>query len=102
VEALLIPLRDLRAQDLLYPQPPMLRASWSLVVNACTPQRDLRPRQSYSERIAASLWGSGAWLSWRMPPPAREVVNPSADVDQRRLQLRPEGFERNPQCSASA
>jgi hypothetical protein len=79
VTALLIRLSDPRAHDLLYPEPPMLRASWSLVVNASTPQRDLRPQRSYSERIAASLWGSGAWLSWRTPPPEPAVVNPSAD-----------------------
>ena len=43
VTALLISLGDPRAQDLLYPDPPMLRASWSLVVKASTTQRDLRP-----------------------------------------------------------
>jgi hypothetical protein len=77
VEALLIALRDPKAYSLTYWDPPMLVASWSLVLRASTTQRDLRPERSYSARIAASLWGSGAWLSWRMPPPDTTAVQPS-------------------------
>jgi hypothetical protein len=69
VEAFLIALDDPKARDLTYREPPMLYASWALVLRASTAQHDLRPQRSYSARIAASLWGSGAWLSWRMPPP---------------------------------
>lgn len=82
LSALLIPLSDPRAQDLRFPEPPMLRTSWSMLVEASTAQRDLRPRGSYSERISASLWGSGAWLSWRKPPPATAVINSSPDLFQ--------------------
>jgi hypothetical protein len=80
VQALLIALRDPRAQELTYAEPPMLHASWSLVLRASTPKHDLRPDRSYSARIAASLWGGGAWLSWRMPPPERKSVERSPDL----------------------
>ena len=83
VSTLLIPLHDPRARDLQYPEPPTLRASWSLIAGASTQQRDLRPSKSYSERIAGRLWGSGAWLSWRMPPPELEVADESGDLLQR-------------------
>ena len=69
VEALLIPLRDDRAAQLAFPEPPMLRASWAHLCQASVPGKDPRPDGSYSARIAASLWGSGVWLAWRMPPP---------------------------------
>jgi Leucine-rich repeat (LRR) protein len=82
LKALLIPLRDPRAQDLRFAEPPMLRTSWSLVVEASTADHDLRPRGSYSEQISASLWGSGAWLSWRKPPPKTAVINASHDPFQ--------------------
>jgi hypothetical protein len=83
VEALLIALEDPKAYSLTYWEPPMLFASWSLVLRASTTQRDLRPERSYSARIAASLWGSGAWLSWRMPPPDTPAVQPSPGLLQR-------------------
>ena len=67
VTPLLIPLNAARAGNILYSEPPMLRRSWSIIVNASTPKKDLRPPHSYAARIGASLWGSGAWLAWRMP-----------------------------------
>ena len=67
VTALLIPLKDSRAEKLLYSEPPMLRRSWSIIVNASTPEKDLRSPRSYAARIGASLYGSGAWLAWRKP-----------------------------------
>jgi hypothetical protein len=68
VTPLLITLKDKRAASLLYREPPMLRRSWSMIVEASTPEKDLRPARSYAARIGACLWGSGAWLAWRMPP----------------------------------
>ena len=83
VEALLIALRDSKAQELTYPEPPMLYASWALVLRASTTQHDLRPKLSYSARVAASLWGSGAWLSWRTPlPPDLPTPEPAPELLQ--------------------
>jgi hypothetical protein len=67
VTPLLLTLKDPRAEMLLYNEPPMLRHSWALIVEASTPQRDPRPPGSYSARIGGNLWGSSAWLAWRMP-----------------------------------
>jgi hypothetical protein len=67
VTALLIPLKDPRAGSVQYSEPPMLRRSWAMIVSASTPEKDLRPPQSYAARIGGSLWGSSAWLAWRMP-----------------------------------
>jgi hypothetical protein len=59
-------LNDERAQQLSFPNPPMLRASWSLVVQNSTRQ-GVVPSGSYSAKIGANLWGSGAWLTWQVP-----------------------------------
>jgi hypothetical protein len=75
VQALLIALDDPQTKSLNYPEPPMLSASWALIVRAGGVKHDLRPKHSYSARVAASLWGSGAWLSWRMPPPQTETAS---------------------------
>jgi hypothetical protein len=82
VDALLIALGDPKARDLTYPEPPMLYASWALVLRASTTQHDLRPERSYSARVAASLWGTGAWLSWRMPPAENTTAQSSPELLQ--------------------
>jgi len=64
---LLITLKDSRAGKLLYKEPPMLRRSWAIIVQASTPQKDLRAAGSYAACIGGSLWGGGAWLAWRQP-----------------------------------
>jgi hypothetical protein len=67
VTSLMIPLADPRAREIVYYEPPMLRSSWSLILGASSSEHDLRAPRSYAARIAGSLWGSGAWLAWRMP-----------------------------------
>jgi len=79
VTSLLIPLVDPRVTDLGYREPPMLRSSWSLILKASTPEHDLRPPGSYAAVIGSSLWGTGAWLEWRMPA-AIEMKAPSEDL----------------------
>jgi hypothetical protein len=87
VEALLVAMKDPRAQSLVYQEPPMLYSSWALILKASTVQHDLRPERSYSARIAASLWGSGAWLSWRMPSPDTVTSAGTAQPSPGSLQL---------------
>jgi hypothetical protein len=78
VTSLLYSVNDPRAAGLRYPEPPMLRSSWLLIVQNRSGNSDARPAHSYSARIAGSLWGSGAWLSWKMPPPVEALdVTPS-------------------------
>jgi hypothetical protein len=46
--------------------PPMLRSSWNLIVQTGA-QAGLIPQGSYVSRIGANLWGSSAWLEWKLP-----------------------------------
>ncbi len=66
VTSLLLYLKDERAAQLTYPQPPMLRSSWSLIVRNST-KLGIVPARSYSAQIAGNLWGSGACLAWTAP-----------------------------------
>src|SRR5216684_5085524 len=50
--------------------PPMLRSSWSILVNRSLVDQKLVPPGSYTLRITGRLWGSGPWLVWRTPSPA--------------------------------
>jgi hypothetical protein len=82
VTCLRLYLDDPSALTLSYPFPPMLLASWSIIVKNCPTQNNLVPAKSFSASIAGSLWGSGAWLGWKLPEtaaaPSFEEV---ADVD---------------------
>ncbi len=66
---------DERAQQLSFPNPPMLRSSWSLVVQNST-RAGVVPSGSYSARIGANLWGAGAWLTWKVPQPEAKLASP--------------------------
>jgi hypothetical protein len=79
VTSLLIPLADPRAKDLSYAEPPMLRSSWSFILDASTAEHDLRPPRSYAAVIGTSLWGTGAWLAWRRPTTV-ETKAPSQEL----------------------
>jgi len=59
-------LNDDRARQLSFPDPPMLRSSWSLVVQNST-RPELVPSGSYASRVGANLWGAGAYLTWKVP-----------------------------------
>jgi hypothetical protein len=68
VMSLLLYLGDAIAQSTAFPQPPMLRSSWDIVVQSKGPNLTGRvPSGSYSFKIGGRLWGSGAWLQWRAP-----------------------------------
>lgn len=59
--------------------PPMLRTSWSVLVNRSLPRTDVVPRGSYSARIGDRIWGSGAWLTWLRPERREEESSPGPD-----------------------
>ena len=44
--------------------PPMLRASWSIVMKHSLKSAKLVPHDSFSARISTHLWGDGIWLRW--------------------------------------
>jgi hypothetical protein len=47
-----------------YSQPPMLRKSWSVVVDRAIEDRRLIPAGSLSSRISPQIWGDSVWLIW--------------------------------------
>jgi hypothetical protein len=54
-------------------EPPMLRSSWRLIVESTATRHDVVPQDSYAATIGNRLWGSGAYLVWRMPESALPV-----------------------------
>ncbi len=61
--------------------PPMLRASWKMLLEASAQKGDanLIPPQSLASQVAPHIWGAGAWLSWRgdKPLPAQAPTAPA-------------------------
>jgi hypothetical protein len=51
----------------LFQSPPMMRRSWSLVVNATAVRAELIPAGSLPTEIWKRLWGGEMWLIWRAP-----------------------------------
>lgn len=47
-----------------YKVPPMLRRSWSIVVERAARRRDLVPAGSLASRAGNAIWGNSAWLIW--------------------------------------
>jgi len=62
--------------------PPMLRSSWNLIVQKGS-QAGLIPQGSYVSRIGANLWGSSAWLEWKLP----RSLDDFNEVDPARIDL---------------
>jgi hypothetical protein len=65
--------------------PPMLRASWELLVQASVEHPDLVPSGSFAERASQTLTTGGPWFSWRGEPPAAR--RPATPVEDRRSAL---------------
>jgi hypothetical protein len=49
-----------------YSMPPMLRRSWSIVVEHAARRRDLVPAGSFASRAGSAIWGNSIWLIWEM------------------------------------
>ena len=67
--------------------PPLLRASWRLLIEASATRPDLIPAGSLAARIADRVWGSGAWLVWEQPPAADPQEAATAPVEQSMSQM---------------
>jgi hypothetical protein len=48
-----------------FAEPPMLKSSWSIVVEASAGRPELVPRGSFSAIIAPTVLAGGPWLRWR-------------------------------------
>jgi hypothetical protein len=57
-----------------FPDPPMFRQSWSIVVQATAQKPELVPATSTSSEAALQIINQGPWLLWRSPY-ASESVN---------------------------
>jgi len=55
--------------DYRFAVPPMLRASWLLLLRESSQQAELIGKDSYVLRIAERIWGDGAWLLWSAQDP---------------------------------
>ncbi|HEV7333086.1 MAG TPA: hypothetical protein VGN63_18775 [Flavisolibacter sp.] len=50
--------------NFIFNEPPMLRSSWTYILEATVKKPLLMPAGSYAAGIAGLLWGQGAWLIW--------------------------------------
>lgn len=87
VEAVALKLPGHEAGDYLFESPPMLRGSWSCVVEATSAQRRLVPAESLAGRISTRLWGDGLWLAWATPPAETRAAAAEEDAEQRTLNV---------------
>ncbi len=58
----------------LFTVPPMLRRSWTLIVNATVDRPELVPSDSLAGRSARTLWEVEPWLIWEMKDTAFEAL----------------------------
>src|SRR5512133_3495716 len=67
------------ASNYTFATPPMLRPSWSLVIDASIGDASLVPEDSLSFDVATRVWGNSPWLLWRNPAPGRRATAPADD-----------------------
>ncbi len=69
VRSLFLFLDSAGAGPIAFPEPPMLRSSWRIIVeHGSVP--GLVPVPSYAASVGGSLWGQGPWLAWKAPAEA--------------------------------
>jgi hypothetical protein len=67
VEALALRLEP-SAVTYVFENPPMLRRSWTLVLEASVARPELVPVSSVASTVADRIWGEEPWLIWQRPP----------------------------------
>jgi hypothetical protein len=66
VEALALRLEG-EIHSYVFKVPPMLRRSWSLVLEGTVKQPSMVPVDSFASEIATKIWGDDPWLLWMRP-----------------------------------
>jgi hypothetical protein len=85
----------------VFATPPMLRRSWSMIVDATLEDPDLVPAESMASRVADRLWHEGAWHVWvgsgdEAAETSQERSDALVDILARRLQRRSVRAEATP------
>jgi hypothetical protein len=83
VEAVALKLPDARPDEYRFESPPMLRRSWTYIVEATSTRPGLVPPESLAGRISTRIWGDGAWLTWATPPANASAVEVAAGEAER-------------------
>jgi hypothetical protein len=86
--------------DRAYAVPPMLRRSWTIVVEHAARRRDLVPSGSLASRAGSALWGNSAWLIWEADAAAEEEAPGLEDAVRRVEDLAARFTEETPPASA--
>ena len=73
VEALALRLEP-SAVTHIFENPPMLRRSWTLALEASVTRPELVPASSAASTIADRIWGEEPWLIWQSPPESQSEV----------------------------
>jgi hypothetical protein len=73
VEALALRL-DPSAVTYIFENPPMLRRSWSLALEASVTRPELVPASSAASIVADRIWGEEPWLIWQRPRESQSEV----------------------------
>jgi len=64
-----------------YDVPPMLRRSWSIVVERAARRRDLVPSGSLASHAGNAIWGNSAWFIWESEA-AQEPAEESSGFEE--------------------
>lgn len=81
VRALYVRLKESNAAG-TFSEPPMLKSSWSLIVDESAKRPALVPRGSRSARVAERVLAAGPWLRWRTDGAARKLDRPVVTNEQ--------------------
>jgi hypothetical protein len=73
VEALALRL-DPSSVTHVFENPPMLRRSWTLALEASVTRPELVPASSAASTIADRIWGEESWLIWQRPAESQSEV----------------------------
>ena len=88
VEALALAIDDPDVAREAFALPPMLLASWMILVDHSLEHPELIRRGSITAQLATRLWGGGPWLVWLQPEEKARVRSTRGNPDQDAEKLR--------------